>query len=174
MFGEMMKATKTRFIAALIAVFGVCFVALSAEIDLSAYPTNRSFAFFRDLHLKPEWRSTRKQVLLITWFERNERSAWLYSVSEDGSNRRSRMVYDWADQAAHVDTLAQSNVTQVLTLCSTLTNVTPQPSIEHLVILSYKKDGEWEMRVLDSSRRSGTLNEIMKILGERPDMTMTK
>ena len=108
-----------------------------------------------------------RHLLVLTWFYGGEQIVLRYTVSEDGKCHDVRDVYNWAHQASRDKTLSKNALRDLRALLRMLPESKSVPPIERTVHISFQRACKWRSLTYDSSDLPDSLEEVIKILGER-------
>jgi len=126
--------------------------------NFSNYPETESFRYYLSVHTNSVWNLQHTNLVVISAFPTGGGFALQYSVKESGQESDRRNVYDWAIQASHWKRLSEADIKRLHSALQNLPAKSKTPSIERLVIISFREGTNWMTRSYDS----GTLSKPMR------------
>jgi hypothetical protein len=137
--------------------------------DFSKYPQTESFRHYLHVHTNGAWvwQTPRTNLLVVSAFPSGGSYALQYFVSESGQESDHRNVYNHAIQASHYKQIDEANLTTLRSAIRELPAVSAAPSIERLVIVSFRDGTNLITRTYDSDALPKPMRQIYDIIGER-------
>ena len=92
-----------------------------------------------------------------------------YSVLESGEERDARECWNWATQDTVIRQLTPEDIQGIRTAASRLPESSEDPSVEHLVVVSFWQGAKWITRSYDSELLPPEMQRILEIIHSRED-----
>jgi hypothetical protein len=136
-------------------------------LDFSRYPQTVAFKHFVEWQANSEWHRQQTNLLAITAFDGDDRSAWQYWVKDDGGESDVRTVHAWAHQGLQQKQLSAEALSELCKAFGQLPTANATPPIERLVIVSWSRGTNWLTTSYDREALPTAMRKIFKLIGDR-------
>ena len=146
----------------------------AAVPDFSIYPKTEDFRYAEDFRYylsvhtnDTAWSIHQTNLLVVSTFPKGYAYAMQYFVTESGTERDRREVFQNATQNSHQRQLAEGDLKSLRSAINDLPITSTLPPIERLTIVSYSDGTNWVTRTYDSDTLPKPMREIGNIIGVR-------
>lgn len=128
-----------------------------------SYPRSEALDRIIETHVEAGTDTRYERTLLTTWFlDGDPRVARFMSLTPAGKCARYQYVHsaEWSGPPQP----SQLTAEQLATVLRSISELPPsgKPSLENMLIVSFKKDGVWETRLYDRTQRPPALSTIFE------------
>ena len=135
--------------------------------DFSRHPQTEAFKYFVEWQTNAEWHREQTNLLAITAFDGNDRSAWQYWVNGDGLEGDVLTQYDWAHKALGQKQLSATAMNELRAALGQLPSANATPPIERLAIVSWRQGTNWLTTSYDREALPAGMRKIHELIGDR-------
>jgi hypothetical protein len=134
----------------------------------AAYPATPAFRWLIRRHLNPVAALDTQAPLTFfaSWFEEESVSgAQQLAIREGGEAYSVQSIYDWSERNSRSLTLTRWDLHRVQQIIPFLKATNIQPTLPRLLVVSFRKEGEWRTYFYDRADLPKEITEIYTLTG---------